>query len=83
MFGHCGTGEEFCWEPTKPTTHMTTAKPMPTTTPSNVCETDSDCPPSAPCCSDFGHCGNGQEFCEHITTQPAPTTVTTTKSPIT
>ena len=71
VFGHCGTGPEFCWSPSDLTTHAPT---QPTTTGMLICDSDVDCPPNAPCCSMFGHCGNGPEFC--TTTSPEPETTT-------
>ena len=61
LFGHCGVGQEFCWKPTaQPTTAGTTSS-IPETTSANTCRFNQDCPPKAPCCSPFGHCGDGPD----------------------
>ena len=73
----------FCW---KPTIEPTTTTPVIITTTVDICHSDNECPPKAPCCSPFGHCGNGPEFCEHPTTKQItnlPISTTTAYNPTT
>ena len=44
-----------------------------------VCTSNGDCPAYAPCCSKFGYCGDGPDYCQNTTTE-APTTTTSSNS---
>ena len=68
-WGYCGTGS-YCngSRPTAPpstihptTVHPTTASQKPH--PPGSCESDADCPRYAPCCSEWGFCGSGEDYC--------------------
>ena len=63
-YGYCGYGPQYC-DRTPVPRNTTTPEPKKTTTaeaPISNCNDDADCPFNE-CCSDWGYCGYGPDYC--------------------